>query len=56
MHDEEFVSKIINDSNVDLEKFSTSKVRQHAKKVESSKTTACHIKQVADNPQAAKSI
>ena len=32
LHDEEFVSKTRNDSNVDLEKFPVSKVRQLAKK------------------------
>ena len=51
LHDE-FVPKTINDSNVDLEKFPASKVRQLAKKMESSKATACHVKQVADDPQA----
>ena len=37
---------------MDLEKFPTSKVRQLAKKMESSKATAHHIKQVAGDPQA----
>ena len=37
LKDEEFVSKTINDSNIDLYKFPASKVRQHAKKMESSK-------------------
>ena len=54
LHDEEFVSKTINDSNVDLEKFPASKVRQLAKKMESSKASAHHIKQVAGDPQAAQ--
>ena len=54
MRDEEFVSKTISDGSVDLEKFPTSKVRQLAKKLESSKATACHIKQVAGDPQAAQ--
>ena len=54
LHDEEFVSKTINDSNVDLEKVTASKVRQLAKKMESSKATACHIKQVDGDPQAAQ--
>ena len=49
LHDKEFVSKTINDSNMDLEKFPASKVRQLEKKMESSKATACHIKQVAGN-------
>ena len=52
--DEEYVSKTINDSNVDLEKFPASKVRQLAKKMESSKATEHHIKQVAGDPQAAQ--
>ena len=54
LHDEELVSKTINDSNVDLEKFPASKVRQLAKKMESSKATACHIKEVASDPQASQ--
>ena len=52
LHDEEFVSKTINNSNVDLDKFPASKVRQLAKKMESSKATEHHIKQVAGDPQA----
>ena len=39
LHDEEFVSKTISDGSVDLEKFPASKVRQLAKKLESSKVT-----------------
>ena len=35
-------------------KFPASKVRQLAKKLESLKATACHIKQVAGDPQAAQ--
>ena len=38
--DEEFVSKTINDSNTDLENFPASKVRQLAKRLESSKSTS----------------
>ena len=52
--DEEFVSTTINDSNIDLDKFPASKVSQPAKKLESSKSTAKHIKQVSHEPQAAK--
>ena len=52
LHDEEFVSKTINDSNVDPEKFAASKMGQLVKKMESSKTTMHHIKQVAGDPQA----
>ena len=39
---------------MDLEKFPTSRVCQLAKRMESSKATACHIKQVAGDPQAAQ--
>ena len=54
LKDEEFVSKTINDSNIDLEKFPASKVRQLAQKMESSKSTARHIKAVASDPQVAQ--
>ena len=39
---------------MDLEKFPASKVRQLAKKMESSKATVCHIKQVAGDPEVAQ--
>ena len=52
--DEEFVSKTINDSNIDLDKFPASTFRQLAKKMETSKATARHIQQVASDPQAAQ--
>ena len=51
LKDEEFVSKTINDSNIDLEKFPANKMGQLAKKMESSKSTARHIKQVVNDPQ-----
>ena len=54
LHDEEFVSKTINDGKMDLEKFPASKVRQLAKRMESSKATVCHIWKVAGDPQAAQ--
>ena len=54
LREEDFVSKTISDESVDLEKFPVSKVRQLAKKLESSKATACHIKQVAGDLQAAQ--
>ena len=54
LKDEEFVSKTVNDNNIDLGKYPTSKVRQLAKKVESSKMTARHIKQVTSDPQVAQ--
>ena len=50
--DEEFVSKTFNDSNIDLNKLPASKVRQLDKKMESSKATTKHIKQVVSDPQA----
>ena len=52
LHDEEFVSKTINEGSVDLEKFPANKVHQLAKKYESSKATVRHIKQVAGKMQA----
>ena len=52
LRDEDFVSKTINDSNIHLEKFPASKVRQLAKKIESSKSTARHIKKMSSEPQA----
>ena len=52
--DEEFVSKTINDSNIDLNKFPASKVRQLAKKMESSEATPKHVKQVASDPHGAQ--
>ena len=45
------ISKTITDSNIDLDKFPPSKVRQVAKKMESSKSTARHVKAVASDPQ-----
>ena len=47
MKDEDFVTKTINEGNVDIQKFPASKVQQLAKKMESSKATAKHIRQVA---------
>ena len=43
MRDEDFVMKMINEGNVDIQKFLASKVHQLAKKMESSKATAKHI-------------
>ena len=51
LKDEEFVSKTINDSSIDLEKFPASKVRQLAKKMEASMATTHHINQVASDPK-----
>ena len=47
MKDEEFVTKMINEGNVNIQKFPASKVQQLAKKMESSEATAKHIRQVA---------
>ena len=47
MKDEDFVTKTINEGNVGIKKFPASKVQQLAKKMESSKATAKHIRQVA---------
>ena len=52
LRDDEFVCKTINDSNIDLENISASKVRQLAKRLESSKSTARHIKKMSSEPQA----
>ena len=52
LRDEKFVSKTINDSILDLEKFPARKVRQLAKRLESSKSTARHIKKMCSEPQA----
>ena len=54
LNDEDFVFKTINASNIDLEKVPASKVRQLAKKLESSKSTSRHIMKVADEPSAAQ--
>ena len=56
LKEEEFVSKTINDSNIDLDKFPESKLRKLAKKMESSKATARHSKQVTSDPQVAQII
>ena len=45
------MSRTITEGSADLDKFSASRVRQLAKKLESSKITACHLKQVAGDPQ-----
>ena len=52
--DEEFVSKTLNEGCADLQQYPASKVRQLAKKLESSKATARHIKQASSNAQAAQ--
>ena len=54
MKDEDFVTKTINEGNVDIQKFPASKVQQLAKKMKSSKATAKHIRQVAGDIPAAQ--
>ena len=54
MRDEDFVSKTINEGSVDLEKFPASRMCQLAKKMESSKATARHSRQITDDPQVAQ--
>ena len=51
LKDGEFVSKTINDLNINLDKFPASKVTQLTKKMESSKSTTRHIKAVASDTQ-----
>ena len=54
MRDKDFVSRTINEGSVDLDKFPVNKVCELAKKMESSKATARHIRQEAGDPQAAQ--
>ena len=54
MRDEDFVTKTINEGNVDIQKFPASKVHQLVKKMESSKATGKHIRQVAGDLPAAQ--
>ena len=52
LKDEDFMSRTINDGSIDLDKFPASRMCQLTKKLESSKATARHIKQVSREPQA----
>ena len=54
MKEEDFVTRTINEGNVDIQQFPASKVQQLAKKMESSKATAKHIRQVAGDLPAAQ--
>ena len=54
LKDEEFVSKTINDSSINLDKLLASKAQQLVKKMKASKATVQHIKQVPRGPQAAQ--
>ena len=49
---ESFVSKTLNEGHVELSKFPASKVRQVAKKLESSQATTKYMRQVTKDPQA----
>ena len=51
LKDEEFVSKTLNESCANLQQYPASKVHQLAKKLESSKATARHIKQATSNEE-----
>ena len=56
MTDNEFIAKTINEDNTDLEQYPAAKVRQMAKKLESSKATAKHIKQHTSSVQGATQV
>ena len=49
--DEDFVAGTVTKGSVDLDKFPTSRAKQLAEKLESSKATVCHIKQVGGDVQ-----
>ena len=52
LKDESFVSKTLNEGHVELRRFPASKVRQIAKKLESSQAMGKHMRQVTKEPQA----
>ena len=52
LKDGSFVLNTLNEGHVKLSKFPASKVRQMAKKLESSQATAKHMRQVTKDPQA----
>ena len=54
MKDKGFVTRTINEGNVHIQQFPTSKIQQLAKKMESSKATATYIRQVAGDLLAAQ--
>ena len=56
MTNNEFIAKTINEGNTDLAHYSAAKVQQMAKKLESSKATAKHIKQHTSPMQGAAQI
>ena len=56
MTDNEFIAKTINEGNTDLAQYPAAKVQQMAKKLESSKATAKHIKQHTSSRQGATEV
>ena len=56
MVDNEFIAKTINEGNTKLEQYPAAKVWQMAKKLESSKATAKHIKQHTSSIQGATQV
>ena len=56
MTDNEFIAKTINEGNTNLEQYPAAKVQQMAKKLESSKATAKHIKQHTSSVQGATQV
>ena len=54
--DNEFIAKTINEGNTDLVHYLATKVQQMAKRLESSKATAKHIKQHTSSMQGATQI
>ena len=56
MTDNEFIAKTINEGNTGLEQYPAAKVQQMAKKLESSKATAKHIKQHTTSVQGATQV
>ena len=56
MTDNEFIAKTINKGNTDLTQYPAAKVQQMAKKLESSKATAKHIKQHTSSMQGATQV
>ena len=56
MTDNEFIAKTINEGNTNLAQYPAAKVQQMAKKLESSKATAKHIKQHTSSKQGTTQI
>ena len=56
MTDNEFIAKTINEGNTNLEQYPATKVWQMAKKLESRKATAKHIKQHTSSMQGATQV